>query len=155
MFSSVIEECFKYFICLQTNVAIIASRCFKNRSEVAGLQLLPCAACLALSSLSPPLPSLFSISPLQSKLVFNMEFSSATDGTQGGGMVRRGRRCCIRTRFAAWDERWWDALMRDGRGAKLISVFAGRHPDSLYSPDVRALALLFVFVFRCLSLSFL
>jgi hypothetical protein len=45
--------------------------------------------------------------------------------------------------------------MRDGRGAKLISVFAGRHPDSLYSPDVRALALLFVFVFRCLSLSFL
>jgi hypothetical protein len=77
VFSSVSESCFKCFICLQMYVAIVASRCFKvdqrclhvamalvagGQRLVAWLRLLPHAAHLALSYLSPPLPSL-SFSP--------------------------------------------------------------------------------------------
>jgi hypothetical protein len=76
-FSSVSESCFKCFICLQMYVAIVASRCFKvdqrclhvamapvagGQRLVAWLRLLPRAAHLALSYLSPPLSSL-SFSP--------------------------------------------------------------------------------------------
>jgi hypothetical protein len=33
-FASVSDACFKYFICLQTYVISVASRCFKDRSDV-------------------------------------------------------------------------------------------------------------------------
>ena len=35
VFASVSEACFKYFICLQTYVASVASRCLESRSGVA------------------------------------------------------------------------------------------------------------------------
>jgi hypothetical protein len=35
VFSNVSDACLKYFICLQTYVASVASRCFKSRSGVA------------------------------------------------------------------------------------------------------------------------
>jgi hypothetical protein len=40
-FASVLEACFKCFICLQTYVATVASRCFKSRLDV-------CTCCLQL-----------------------------------------------------------------------------------------------------------
>jgi hypothetical protein len=85
VFVSVSDACFKCFICLQTYVANVSSRCFESRSGVAHvamapvtgeqrpatrLHLLPCAACLVHSSPLPPLPfpSLSSISPRQFEL---------------------------------------------------------------------------------------
>jgi len=55
--------------------------------------------------------------------------------------MKRAAVMCSYTGCCIWNGRWWDALMLDGRKAKLISVFVGGRPDSLYSPDVRALAL--------------
>jgi hypothetical protein len=45
LFSSVSEAYFKYFICLQTYIASVASRCFKSRSGIAhvveGMRAVP------------------------------------------------------------------------------------------------------------------
>jgi hypothetical protein len=37
VFATVLDACFNCFICLQTYIASIASRCFKSRSDVANL----------------------------------------------------------------------------------------------------------------------
>jgi hypothetical protein len=108
IFTSVADTCFKGFICLHTYVANISSECFKSRSGVAhvammpvtgrqrpaaGLRLLPCAACLALSYPILSLPSL----PFPS-LSCHSNLSSATRHDRGraarrpkGRVVRRGR----------------------------------------------------------------
>jgi hypothetical protein len=83
VFLNVSNTCFKCFICIYTYVANVSSQCFKSGSGVAhitmapvanrqrpavGLRLLPRAARLALSSPSPPFPSLPSISTWQLEL---------------------------------------------------------------------------------------
>jgi hypothetical protein len=73
-FASVLDTCFKCFICLQMYVANVSSECFKSRLNIAhvimvpvdggqrpavGLRLLPHVTRLALLSLlAPPFPSL-------------------------------------------------------------------------------------------------
>jgi hypothetical protein len=51
VFASVLDACFKCFICLEIYVVSVASRCFKSRSDVASRSLFA-FGCLAL--MSPP-----------------------------------------------------------------------------------------------------
>jgi hypothetical protein len=48
IFASVLDACFKYFICLQTYIASVASECFKSTLGVASPRLL--LSCLGISS---------------------------------------------------------------------------------------------------------
>jgi hypothetical protein len=80
--ASVSDACFKCFICLQTYVANVSSECFKSRSaiaHVAGWRIVACGrtsaptsrlpheARLALSSPSPPFPSLHLVAAVQAQ----------------------------------------------------------------------------------------
>ena len=102
VFTSVLDVCFKCFICLRTYVANVSSKCFKSRSgvvyvamvpvvgrqrHVIGLYVLPRATRLTLSSPLSPFPSLH----LTSMLALALGWGSSRGATlKGPNMAREG-----------------------------------------------------------------
>jgi hypothetical protein len=112
VFASISDACFKCFICLQTHIANVHLDVSKVDQVLHILQWHQCwrtAACrrtLAptsrsaphplISSPSPPLPSLLSISPRQFELDLDAKFGGARVGWDAErDVVRYGRRCCV------------------------------------------------------------
>jgi hypothetical protein len=92
VFASVLDACFKYFICLQTNVGSVAPKYFKSRSGVASISS-PSAAthrCLLLLSASvghlPPLPLFSMLLTLEGRHGPRVDARNVRENTIGAGV---------------------------------------------------------------------